>query len=223
MLAYGEVIGLVHVRLSADTVAIPEDVRQFTATMSEHLALALASLKLRETLRAQSVRDPLTGLFNRRFMQESLEREFARADRSGESVAVVMMDVDHFKSYNDTFGHEAGDIVLAHVGQTFQNSIRASDIACRYGGEEFVIILPGMDAAGAMVRAEQICQSIRNLDVRHQGRKLDAVSLSAGVAVYPQHGKVSEEVLNVADAALYEAKRAGRDRVMLASAGVDAA
>ena len=111
-------------------------------TLAEHLALAVANLKLRETLRTQSIRDPLTGLFNRRYMEESLERELRRTIRKKLPLALLMVDVDHFKHFNDTFGHEAGDEILRELARLFQSRLRAEDIACRYGGEEFVLILP---------------------------------------------------------------------------------
>lgn len=213
MLAYGDVIGLVHVRITSEVRGIADEIRHMTVTVAEHLALALANLKLREVLQAQSVRDPLTGLFNRRFMQESMEREFARADRAGGNVAVIMLDIDHFKSYNDNYGHEAGDQVLAQIGAHFERAVRAADIPCRYGGEEFTIIMPGLDIESALARSMSICEGVRNLDIRHAGRQLDGITLSAGVAVFPMHGKTAEAVLNAADAALYQAKRDGRNRV----------
>src|ERR1041384_3945577 len=123
--------------------------QRFVMTVAEHIALALANLKLRETLRSQSIRDPLTGLFNRRYMEESLEREMRRASRGRHPVGIIMLDLDHFKKFNDSYGHDAGDALMRIVGNTLQRSIRAEDIACRYRGEGFTFILPEAALVGA--------------------------------------------------------------------------
>ena len=187
---------------------------------ASQIALSLASLRLRETLRDQSIRDPLTGLFNRRFMQECLDRELLRGTRKNRSLAVIFIDVDHFKRFNDVFGHEAGDQVLRSMGDFFRSHFRGDDIICRYGGEEFAIILPESSAQDAASRAELLRIAARTLKLKHNDVTLDPVTISAGIAGFPEHSSSARELLQVADACLYEAKRSGRDRVILAKAKV---
>jgi diguanylate cyclase (GGDEF)-like protein len=189
---------------------------RLAVTVAEQFALALANLRLRETLRGQSIRDPLTGLFNRRYMEETLDRELSRAARERRPLSVILLDIDRFKHFNDTFGHEAGDTVLASLGALLRGASRAGDVACRYGGEEFVLILPAASLADAQRRAEEIREAIRGLRVTHNGRPLEAVRCSMGVAAFPEHGEVGGALLRAADAALYRAKREGRDQVILA-------
>ena len=189
---------------------------RLAVTVAEQFALALANVRLRETLRGQSIRDPLTGLFNRRYMEETLDRELSRADREHRPLSVILLDIDRFKHYNDTFGHEAGDVVLSSLGALLRNASRAADVACRYGGEEFVLILPAASLIDAQRRAEEIRESIRSLRVTHAGRPLEGVRCSMGVAAFPEHGGVGGALLRAADAALYRAKREGRDQVILA-------
>ena len=177
------------------------------------MALALGNLKLKESLKNQSICDPLTGLFNRRYMEESLEREFSRANRNKSSVAIVMMDLDHFKRFNDTFGHQAGDALLRAFGDLLKRNTRGQDIACRYGGEEFVLVLTDSNLAGALQRAEILRQQVKQLSVEYAGQLLGAVSISMGVALFPDHGMTMGDVLRASDQALYSAKREGRDRV----------
>ncbi len=181
--------------------------------VAERLALAVANLRLQETLRDRSVRDPLTGLFNRRYMEETLQREIHRASRMEGDLSLVMIDVDHFKTTNDRFGHEAGDTLLRELGGWLASHLRQGDVACRYGGEEFVLILPEASLDGTRARAERLREAVKLLRVRHRGQVLDPVTLSLGLAVHPQHGSTGEELLRAADAALYRAKAEGRDRV----------
>ena len=182
--------------------------------MAEDLALALANLRLRETLRSQAIRDSLTGLFNRRYLEVTMERELNRVKRQGTPLGVIMMDLDHFKDYNDTFGHSAGDKLLSALGALLKSHIRGEDIACRYGGEEFLLILPGASMEIALERAEGLRQAVKEMHQHYQGLK--PASLSLGVAVYPDHGDTGGQLIQSADAALYRAKRAGRDRVVAA-------
>jgi diguanylate cyclase (GGDEF)-like protein len=189
---------------------------RLAVTVAEQFALALANLRLRETLRGQSIRDPLTGLFNRRYMEETLDRELRRAERERRALSLILLDIDRFKSFNDTFGHEAGDTVLASLGALLRSTLRAGDVACRYGGEEFVLILPAASLADAHRRAEEIRESIRGLRVSLGGRPLEAVRCSMGVAAFPEHGEEGDALLRAADAALYRAKGEGRDQVVLA-------
>ena len=184
--------------------------------LASQIALALASLKLRETLRNLSVRDPLTSLFNRRYMEESLHRELASAKRKGHHLGVVMMDVDHFKRFNDTFGHDAGDVLLREIGSILQLNSRVSDIACRFGGEEFVIIYPEATSEFVLQRTELLRQAIAAMQLKHFGRSLGEITASFGVASYPEHGTTIQELLKAADEALYRAKGEGRNRCLMA-------
>jgi diguanylate cyclase (GGDEF)-like protein len=183
--------------------------------LTETVALSLVNLRLQEKLRNQSIRDPLTGLFNRRYLEESLELECSRAERSREPIAVVMLDVDHFKRFNDTFGHDAGDVVLKHVGEILRRSIRQGDLACRYGGEEFVLVMPGTSVAEAAEVAERVRESIKRLEVAYRNQSLGKITISLGVAPHPAAGQTPAELIEAADQMLYAAKSAGRDRVQL--------
>jgi diguanylate cyclase (GGDEF)-like protein len=212
MMVQGEAIGLLHVRGAPGHRFEPDaEHLQLATTVAEQAALSIANLKLRDALRQQAIRDGLTGLFNRRYLDETLDREFARARRGGQPLGLLMMDVDHFKQFNDRHGHEAGDIVLQALGAILRRHVRAEDIACRYGGEEFCLVLPGAPLAASMARAEALCAELRKLRLQHDGRSLGAVSLSVGVAVFPTHGQSGMDLMKAADAALYQAKRAGRD------------
>lgn len=218
MTAHGELLGLMTVTFG-HRARDPQVVEQLVTAVAEHVALALANIRLHETLRSQSIRDPLTGLFNRRYMEESLEREMRRAVRSRQPVGIIMLDLDHFKTLNDTYGHAAGDEVLRAVGNILQRSVRAEDIACRYGGEEFTLILPEASLIDASHRAEHVRQSVKGLVIEHRKQDLPSISVSAGVAIYPDHGPTASAVLRAADAALYHAKQYGRDRVAVHHTG----
>jgi diguanylate cyclase (GGDEF)-like protein len=225
MVGQGETLGLLHLEFANDASAQanvgPESLQQsrqrLAATLAGQVALAIASLRLRETLRDQSIRDSLTGLFNRRFMQESLDRELQRARRKKRPLAVVFLDLDHFKQFNDSFGHDAGDTVLRTIAELFRQHFRGDDVICRYGGEEFAIILPESTAKDAVKRANQLRLQARKLKVRHHDQILDPVTLSIGVAAFPEHGSTPEELLQAADQCLYQSKSEGRDRVTLAT------
>jgi diguanylate cyclase (GGDEF)-like protein len=219
MLAQGELLGLLHMTISEQGRSL-EARQRFVMTVAEHIALAIANLKLRETLRNQSIRDALTGLFNRRYMEESLEREMRRAMRGRHPVGIIMLDLDHFKRFNDTYGHDAGDDQLRRVGATLQRSIRAEDIACRYGGEEFTLIMPEASLVDAAHRAETIRESIKALNADTRRQLIGGVTISGGVATFPDHGPTGDAVLRAADAALYQAKARGRDRIVMNRGGV---
>jgi len=169
---------------------------------------------LQTELREQAIRDPLTGLYNRRYLAETLERELARAMREGYPVSLVMADIDHFKNVNDTFGHAAGDLALRSLGSILRSDTRPGDIACRYGGEEFLLVMPNTDARTAAQRAEQLRRRVAESRVAWLGREV-AITLSLGVASFPLYGATGDEVMAAADLALYAAKAAGRDRVAL--------
>jgi diguanylate cyclase (GGDEF)-like protein len=183
-------------------------------TVGEDIKLSLFNLRLRERLREQATRDPLTGLYNRRYLEESLARELHRTNREGVPLCVAMLDLDYLKQYNDTFGHEAGDRVLRELGRVFREKLRKSDISCRFGGEEFVLVLPGSTLADAEHRVEQIRLLVKDLQVRHNDQILGRLTVSGGVAASPEHGSTALELLRAADAALYCAKQSGRDRVV---------
>jgi diguanylate cyclase (GGDEF)-like protein/PAS domain S-box-containing protein len=212
--AQRETLGLLHL-MSGDE-AITEDRQQLARTVSEQISLALANLHLQERLRNQSIRDPLTGLFNRRYLEESLERELNRAQRSRKPLGLIMLDIDFFKKFNDEHGHDAGDAVLREVAVMLSNYLRKADIACRYGGEEFTLILPEADASAAAQKAEQLREAAKRLLIQHGRKSVGAISLSLGVASFPAHGDSGESLLHNADAALYKSKQAGRDRVTIA-------
>ena len=216
MMAQGEALGVLQWRDRPDAATTMESARQLAVTFGEHVALALANFKLRETLRTQSIRDPLTGLFNRRYLDETLERELRRAARHQRPLSVIMVDIDHFKRFNDNFGHEAGDLMMQAVGGLLAGQTRADDVACRYGGEEFTLLLAEATVEGTLRRAAQICAGAKALVVDSHGRTLDPVTLSIGVACFPEHGTTGAALLRAADAALYRAKAEGRDRYILA-------
>jgi diguanylate cyclase (GGDEF)-like protein len=196
--------------------------RQLAAAVAEHLSVAVANLGLRESLRLQAVRDPLTGLYNRRYMQEFLDRELHSARRRHRPLAVMMLDLDHFKRYNDNLGHSAGDRALVAVGETLQRSVRAEDIACRYGGEEFALILPECSLRQATVRAEEIRQRLQEFRSHIDGQAPGLLTVSIGVAAFDETTDRVDLLLKFADDALYEAKRNGRDRVVVARPAVAA-
>jgi diguanylate cyclase (GGDEF)-like protein/PAS domain S-box-containing protein len=188
---------------------------QLAVTVSEAVKLSLSNLKLREKLRAEAIHDPLTGLFNRRYLEETLARELHRARRRNSPLCVAMLDLDNFKRFNDTFGHDAGDSLLRELGRLVCGKVRKSDIPCRYGGEEFVLVLPDSSLADAEHRVEQIRVLIKELQIPHGDQLLGALTVSAGVAQADEHSANPSELLRAADQALYAAKNAGRDRVIV--------
>lgn len=183
--------------------------------MSENIGLALANIQLRATLGALATRDPLTGLSNRRHLDERFNAERAAAESDGTTLACLMMDIDHFKRFNDEFGHDAGDLVMQHVAQILLSHSRERDLACRYGGEEFVLLMPGRDATAAAECAEDIRRTIRKVSLAYRGRPLPPITVSIGVASYPAEADAGS-LISVADGALLIAKEAGRDRVIVA-------
>ncbi len=172
--------------------------------------------KMEDFLREQALHDPLTSLYNRRYLDEVLQREFARAGRSRASIGIVMSDIDHFKRINDTFGHDCGDEVLRRVAHTLSTHVREGDVVCRYGGEEFTMILPGATLEQTRKRAEQIRASIERLAIRHGNDTVGAITMSFGIATFPDHGQTPRPVVKAADEALMQAKEAGRNRVIAA-------
>jgi diguanylate cyclase (GGDEF)-like protein len=168
---------------------------------------------LQSKLRSQAIRDPLTNLFNRRYLDETFDRELARAAREKYPVCVMMLDIDHFKKVNDTYGHEAGDCILKALARTLSARNRRGDFVCRYGGEEFVIVMPNMDVQTAYQRAESLRTTLNSLYIPY-GRFTLSITISMGIASYPSHGEDREAVLRAADRAMYAAKEAGRDHIL---------
>jgi diguanylate cyclase (GGDEF)-like protein len=215
MLAQGETLGIVNVRLTAK---LDEAQRQLLTAVTEQIALSLANLKLRKALNELSIRDPLTGLFNRRYMEESIGRELARARRAGERVGFLMIDTDFFKKFNDTYGHEIGDAVLRELGAMFKTNLREHDIPCRYAGDEWLMILVGKEISedAACRRAEELRVLATRIRVQSGSQLVGQITLSIGVAVFPDHGDDKDGLLRASDRALYQAKGAGRNQVALA-------
>jgi diguanylate cyclase (GGDEF)-like protein/PAS domain S-box-containing protein len=216
MIAGGEMMGLMHIEFQ-EPGKNNNRTQELASIVAEHLSLSLTNLKLRESLRAQSIRDPLTELFNRRFMEESLERELHQAARTQKPVSIIMLDIDHFKHLNDTYGHDAGDEVLKELGKLIKRHIRGGDIACRFGGEEFILILPNASLELAKKRAEDIRKMVESLNLEYDHQPVGMVTVSLGIATYPNHGANMEAVLRKADEALYQAKDSGRNRVEMAT------
>ena len=226
MVAQGDTVGLLqfnfaesHSDEERDESGSVDSTRSRLATaLAEHTALALANLRLREALRSQSIVDSLTGLFNRRYLENVLERECRRAVRAKRPLAVLMLDVDHFKQFNDTWGHDGGDAVLRELSGLMRAHFRGDDIACRYGGEEFVVVLSESTLDGAYGRAEELRREVHRLVVQHRRQPLGAITISIGVAALPEHGVSPEDLIAAADRALYQAKADGRDRTVMAHA-----
>ncbi|TVQ08647.1 MAG: diguanylate cyclase [Leptolyngbya sp. DLM2.Bin27] len=212
LVTLGEALGLFYL----STARIDRPTQQLARTVAEQIALTLAKLHLREKLQQQSICDPLTGLYNRRYLKETLGQVIHHAQRHRHTVGVIMLDIDHFKQFNDTYGHEAGDRVLQVVGQLLRDSVRDSDVACRYGGEEMTLVLPDSPPEVTLARAEAIRQGIGQLRVEYNGVILNPLSASLGVASFPDYGPTGNDVVKAADAALYEAKAQGRNRVVAA-------
>lgn len=220
LVAQGQTIGLLLICFGGNAEKFDETgqlMERLAVALSEQCGLALANIRLRETLRRQSLRDPLTGLYNRRLLEESLRRELARLRRGHRGCALAIVDIDHFKQFNDRFGHEAGDEVLVAVARSLERNVREGDLVCRLGGEEFVVLWTDLDPSQAPGRAERVLEGIRQLNLQHAGRDLGRVTASLGVALAPQHTEMAVELLAAADAALYAAKGAGRNRWYMAS------
>jgi diguanylate cyclase (GGDEF)-like protein len=183
----------------------------------QELSVALSNIRLRETLHDQAIRDPLTGLFNRRYMEEMLDLQLHRARRAGSSIGFIMADLDFFKNFNDSHGHAAGDLLLTSVANQIRKVIRLEDIACRYGGEEFLIILPYASLKDTYARALQIREEIRGISFLYEGQQLGHVTISMGVSAFPDNGDDASILVKTADLAMYEAKKGGRDRVIIAA------
>ncbi|MDM4767793.1 diguanylate cyclase [Pelomonas sp. SE-A7] len=218
LVAQGDTFGLLTLLHREPPVeAEHNDMRQRLAVaLAEQTGLALANIRLRETLRLQSIRDPLTGLYNRRFLDEALRRELARSKRHQSSLALAVVDVDHFKQFNDRHGHDAGDLVLQQVAAALQSRVRESDVVCRFGGEEFIVLLTDLSPELALRRCEDLLDAVRRLQPVYAGKPLGPLTASLGLALHPVHGDKGQALIEAADAALYAAKHGGRDRIVVA-------
>jgi diguanylate cyclase (GGDEF)-like protein len=224
LLAQGETLGILHLTNGPITNEKTDEIRmeeqcRLAKILADNIGLGIANLKLRESMRNLSIRDPLTELFNRRYMEEALAQELHRTIRNKAQLAVIMIDIDHFKLFNDNFGHDGGDAVLRVLGDFLKKHVRGSDIACRFGGEEFILILSPSTVEGARQRAEKIREGAQHLKVDHGNRDLGKITLSSGVAIYPDHGADAAALIKAADVALYQAKRDGRNRVVMSAGG----
>ena len=208
----GELLGVLHLHADGDGLACCESVQQRVEVFGEVVKLGLSNLRLRDSLREQALRDELTGLPNRRLFDATLPRELARCLRASQPLTVAVIDVDHFKRFNDQYGHDAGDLVLRVVAQTLGRAIRASDMACRYGGDEFMCLLPGMAATDAALRFERALRRLAQAP-RHAPLQGETVTFTVGLASAPDCGTDPANLTRAADAALYVAKEKGRNRV----------
>ena len=216
LIAQGETLGLFS--LSVFKVdQLGESQKQLAATISEQMSSAIANLLLREKLQLQSIRDPLTGLFNRRYLEEFFNKEIHRANRNGYQIGVIMIDLDHFRNINNTWGHDAGDFALKEVATLLQKMIRSSDTACRYGGEEMTLILSESSLENTAKKAEEIRAAIAKLPLNYNDEQLIKVTSSFGVACFPDQGKTVKEIIQAADIALFQAKANGRNQVIVSS------
>jgi diguanylate cyclase (GGDEF)-like protein len=214
LVALGDTLGILHLNCTDASVLSSARLKPLQQVV-EQAGMTLANLNLRAKLQEQSIRDPLTGLFNRRYLEITLEREVRRSARKQSGVGIIMADGDKFKQFNDTFGHDAGDVVLKEIAGVLRRSVRSEDVVCRYGGEEFMIVLTDCTVSTIMDRAELMRNSISKLHLEHAGRSLGKVTASFG-ASFCQDGSIPpDKLVRMADEALYKAKKEGRDRIVL--------
>jgi diguanylate cyclase (GGDEF)-like protein len=210
-------LGMLHVRC---TQAISPQVRDhwkwLAMMVADSIAMTLVNVQLREQLHYQSVHDPLTGLFNRRYLDEVLEREMHKATRQQRTVSIILIDIDHFKQINDVYGHDVGDALLSAVGHLLHSSVRDEDFACRYGGEEFLLILSETSLETALKRAEYLREAVKQVRIEDMRVAAISITFSIGVAGFPDHGSTGAQVIRAADRAMRQAKADGRDRVVAA-------
>lgn len=217
VLAHGETVGLMHLKsLGEGNHDAFLESRKMAQMCAEQISLAIANVRMRDELHDQSVRDPLTGLFNRRHFMEAIRKAAQLTEQKGIGFGLVSIDVDHFKKFNDTFGHDAGDIVLRSVGKVFEEAVDGEEVACRFGGEEFMLLLPYATLEQTEARAEKIRKDVEKLSVRYGEKTLPKITLSAGVVAAPEHGLAAQELVKTADDALYDAKAKGRNCVVIA-------
>jgi diguanylate cyclase (GGDEF)-like protein len=215
IVAHGDTVGLLHIRFDhlSDNAARLMDHAEFAQRCGEHISMAIANAKLRDELRDQSIRDPLTGLYNRRFFMDAIRREISISERRGSRFGVISFDADKFKAFNDNHGHDAGDMVLRAIGAKMQEVMVAGEIPCRFGGEEFMVLVPAATLEETMTLAERLREAISLTQIRYVDRILPRITISAGVASYPESATQPAELLKKADEALYRAKEGGRNCV----------
>lgn len=215
LVVQGETLGLFHLNIPAGmNEERATSWRQLVVIVGEGIKLSLSNLRLREIMREQATHDPLTGLFNRRYLDDTLPRELNHARRQNTQICIAMLDIDHFKHFNDTFGHEAGDLILRELGHVLQDNVRKSDIACRFGGEEFVLVLLDSALEASRQHLEKICKCVKELHVHYGEQILGIITLSVGIVEAPQQDMTAVDFLRAADETLYIAKHAGRDRIV---------
>lgn len=215
IVAHGDTVGLLHIRfdhLGPQSARIA-DKGAFAIRCGEHISMAIANVKLRDELRDQSIRDPLTGLYNRRFFMDVIRREISICERRSGTFGLLSFDADKFKLFNDNHGHDAGDVVLRAIGDKLSEVMVAGEVACRFGGEEFSVLVPAADMAATIDLAERLRLAIAGMTVRYMDRILPRVTISIGVAICPGSGVQPQELLRRADEALYRAKESGRNCV----------
>jgi diguanylate cyclase (GGDEF)-like protein len=215
MMAHGAATGVLHLELPADEVDPGDALGLLALAVADHLSLALANFNLRQRLLEQSVRDSLTGLFNRRYLYETIDSRIRTAAAAGLEVGVLMIDLDHFKNVNDRFGHAAGDTLLRAVADLLSTNVRDDDLVCRLGGEEFLLVVPGPGPGAIVARAERLAAAIRDAAVEFEGATLSA-TVSIGVATRPASEASGHDLMRAADEAMYDAKARGRDQVSVA-------
>ncbi|NJP07201.1 MAG: PAS domain S-box protein [Chloroflexaceae bacterium] len=217
LITRGEPLGLLHLR-NGPVGSEPERDHwtRLAMMVADHFALALSNLQLREQLIHQAIYDQLTGLFNQQYLRETLKRELRRSVRHGHPIGLIMVDIDHLRRINDTHGYGGGDIVLRTIASLLRHAVRAEDIVCRFGGEEFVVVLLEASLENTLRRAEIIRNAISQLVIPYQGRSIKAVTVSMGIAAFPEQGSTVEEIIGAAEDALYRAKSEGRNQSVIA-------
>lgn len=227
LFAQSDIIGLFYLEWQNYDENNIEDVNKkknqnlLASMLAEQIAIGTSNIKLRETLRNLSFRDSLTSLYNRRYLEETLEREISRCARKSKSLAVFMLDIDHFKQFNDKFGHEAGDVVLQSLANALRKSARKEDIVCRYGGEEFIFVLPETSLELAVKRAQVLHDEVSKIHLRYGGNPLSQITISIGLAMYPTHSDNQHDLIEAADVALYQAKNSGRNKTVIYQKAAD--
>jgi diguanylate cyclase (GGDEF)-like protein len=213
MMAQSEAVGVLHLTHS-DESQMPEAKQRLAMAMAERIAMALSNLRLHETLRNQSIRDPLTGLFNRSFLEESLELEMRRAARAHNTLSVIMLTLDDFQRITEDCGLDAGDFTLNRTAALLQSSVRKGDIVCRFSGHTFVFVLPQCTHEVGRQRAEIIRKLLKTLEIKNNGGRTHPISASLGLAVFPDHGQTIEALMSAAEAAVSRARSNGGDCVI---------
>lgn len=218
MFVQKELIGLIHF-ISPEAQEISNHAQELAIAFSNIVKIALVNIKLRQSLLELSLRDPLTGLFNRRYLMEYLPRELAQIKRDKTHLVVAMLDLDDFKKFNDQYGHEAGDEVLKFIGHELNDNFRSNDMACRFGGEEFLVVMVNVDMKTGVQKLERVREKIKNKSIMYQGQRLSVITVSVGISEAPDNGLMVDELIEAADQALYVAKRSGKDRVEICKPG----